>query len=272
LFELIIADVEGVIAPAGGSEYAWNLDHFVRLREQIARLGVPCVLCTGRPVPYAEALFQALEMLHPLPSGVRRRLRAASGGRPFRGWPSIVENGACFYDPLTKLAVPHPALTPPIREAFSEVRRRILEPLACRTGAQIEAGKDYSVAIAPPFQGDDGVRVSPAAFRSVVEEALGDSAQLLEVANSQSAVDLTPKGVSKASALRVLLDWTGLDPAAVLGVGDTLADEAWLAAVGFSAAPSNGDPALTGIHYRASQPETLGLCEILEHVAALDGM
>lgn len=271
MFELVIADVEGVIAPAGGSEYPWNLNDFVRLRDRIAALGVPCVLCTGRPVPYCEALFQALGMLHPLPAEVRQRLRSASGGHPFRGWPSIVENGARLYDPLTKLAVPHPVLTPAIREAFGEIRRRILEPLARRTGAQIEAGKDYSVAIAPPFQGDGGGRQPPAVFRALVEEALGDSAQFLEVANSQSAVDLTPKGVSKAAALEVLLDWTGLDAAAVVGIGDTLADQGWLGGVGFSAVPSNGDPALTDISYRARQPETLGLCEILDHVAGLGG-
>lgn len=267
MIELAIADVEGVIAPAGGSEYPWNLDHFVQLRAQIARLPFPSVLCTGRPVPYGEALFQALNMLHPLPAEVRSRLRATSGGYAFRGWPSIMENGACFYDPLTKLAVPHPLLTYAVREAFWGVRQRILEPLARHTGAQIEAGKDFSVAIAPPFQSDGGGRQSPETFRTLVEEALGDSAQLLEVSNSQSAVDLTPKGVSKASALEVLLEWTGLDPAVILGIGDSLADQAWLDGVGFSAVPSNGDPALSGIDYRASLPETAGLCEILSHVA-----
>ena len=74
------------------------------------------------------------------------------------------------------------------------------------------------------------------------------------------------RGVSKASAVRLLLEWMGLAPEEVLGVGDSGADAAWLREVGWRAAPANGREHLPGLHYYAPRPVAQGLLDILEHL------
>jgi hydroxymethylpyrimidine pyrophosphatase-like HAD family hydrolase len=68
----------------------------------------------------------------------------------------------------------------------------------------------------------------------------------------------------------LILEWTGLAPEEVLGVGDTQADEAWLREVGWRAAPANGREALPGMHYYSSREVAKGLLDIFERLRACD--
>lgn len=104
----------------------------------------------------------------------------------------------------------------------------------------------------------------------MVDAALAPYAEWIEVKHSASAIDITPVGVSKASAVRLLLEWSGLQPLEVLGVGDTPADAAWLQVTGWRAAPANGREQLPGLHFYAEEPVTRGLLEILRRVQARD--
>lgn len=266
--QLIILDVEGVITLPGGGHLPWPLEDLLAVRRFLEQLPVTCVLCTGRQQPYGEAVIQALNLFQPLPEAVRARARERSG-ESFLAWPSILENGAYFYDPLAKRPLRHPDLTPPRLQVLQRMRIEVLIPLAAATGAVIEAGKDFSVSVNPPPLTPGSVeRQTTAQFAPVIEAALNRFLEDVEVKYSLSAVDITPRGISKASAVRRLLDWTGLQAEEVLGVGDTKADEAWLREVGWRAAPANGRAALPGMHYYSPQSVAGGLLDILQRLAS----
>ncbi len=265
---LVILDVEGVIAPAGGGEHPWDLEALLQVRAFLAEHSVPVALCTGRQLPYAEAVIQALGLFYPLPDAVRRRVLAETGAG-VRSWPSIVENGGLFLDPLAKQSLPHPALTPECTERLRRLQSAVLEPLARQTRAVVEVGKACSISLNPPPRAPgDAERQSTDTFRPTVEAACAGWEPLIEIRHSRSAVDITPRGISKASAVRHLLHWTGVDPAAVLGVGDTPADAAWLGEVGVRAAPANGRPYLAGLDHYAASDAARGLLEILRRYLA----
>lgn len=263
--KLVILDVEGVLTLPGGGQYPWPLADLARVRRFLEAAARPCVLCTGRQQPYGEAVIQGLNLFSPL-SGEQRAEVVSRGGPELLAWPSIMENGAYFYDPLAKRPFPHPDLTPERARVLQHVRAEILWPLAQGTGAVVEAGKDFSLSVnPPPVRPGSSERQTTAEFKPVVEAALAEFADQLEIKSSLSAVDITPRGISKASAVRLLLHWLGLAPHEVLGVGDTKADELWLQEVGWRATPANGREALPGMHYYAETEVAAGLLEILEH-------
>ncbi len=265
---LVILDVEGVLVLPGGGQYPWPLEDLLALRRFLAGTPLAAVLCTGRQQPYGEAVIQALDLFTPLPEPAREHARAA-GGPDLLGWPSIMENGAYFYDPLAKRPFRHPAITEEQAALVRRAQAEALLPLAARTGAVVEAGKDYSLSLNPPPAAPGSRdRLHPREFLPEVEAALAPYGDALEVKYSASAVDLTPRGVSKATAVQALLAWTGLRPDEVLGIGDTGADEAWLREVGWRAAPANGREALPGLEYYAAAPVAAGVLEILERLAA----
>jgi hydroxymethylpyrimidine pyrophosphatase-like HAD family hydrolase len=263
---LLVLDIEGVLTPPGGSQHPWPLGELLELRRQLRDSPLAVALCTGRQEPYGEAMVQALDLFRPLPDDVRARVRECCG-RDLHSWPSIFENGAYFYDPIGKQAFPHPGLDSERIALLRRLRTETLEPLAVETGAEVEPGKEYSVSLNPPFRSPGSPeRMTTDEFRPRVEEALREFVEAIEIKHSASAIDVTPAGVSKASAVRLLLDWTGLARDEVLGVGDSTADEAWLREVGWTAAPSNGRDHLPGLGYYASQPVTEGVLEIVHRL------
>lgn len=266
MVRLIVLDVEGVLVLPGGSQHPWSLEEMLQVRRFLASAPAACILCSGRQEPYGEAVVQALDLFGPLPDGIRSRARETAGVE-LLGWPSILENGGYFYDALAKRAFPHPALTPSRVESLRRLRLEVIEPLTAQTGAQIEAGKDFCISLNPPPVAPGSRERQPAdAFRREVEAAAAAFLETIEIKHSASAVDITPCGVSKASALRLVLEWTGLAPEEVLGVGDTAADEAWLAEAGWRAAPANGRAALPGMDYYSPHEVTAGLLDILRRL------
>jgi hydroxymethylpyrimidine pyrophosphatase-like HAD family hydrolase len=262
MLRLAILDVEGVITGAGGSQYPWPLAEMGELRALLEELVLPCILCTGRQVPYGEAVIQALNLFQPLPEAMRRHAQAVSGER-LLGWPSILENGGYLYDPLAKRPIPHPALTRETVERLRQLRAEMLLPLMRATGATLDVGKDHCLSINPPPAAPGSrERMSTAEFRPVVDQALAPFQEWLEVKHSASAIDITPRAVSKASAVQVVLEWTGVGPKEVLGVGDTAADAEWLRLVGLPAAPANGRAALPCLAYYSPEESTRGLLDI----------
>lgn len=263
MIELIILDIEGVATDAGGSQYPWPLAEMLEVRRLLEEAPPACVLCSGRQVPYGEAVVQALNLFRPLPEAARRRLRER-GGPELLGYPSAFENGAYLYDAVAKRPIPHPALTPERIQRLHFLRAEHLDPLMTRSGAHMDVGKDFCVSINPPPLTAGALERMPTAdFRRQVEAELAGALDEVEIKHSASAIDITPTGASKASAVQVILEWTGLRPDQVLGVGDTVADRDWLALLGHSATPANGREALPGVHWVAPREATEGLIDIL---------
>jgi len=263
---LLVLDIEGVLVLPGGSEHAWPLEALLQIRRRLRASPAAAILCSGRQEPYGEAMVQALDLYRPLPPAEQAAIRHRSG-REIHSWPSILENGAYFYDPVAKRPFPHPALTPTFTRELRRLRAEVLDPLMDETGAQIEPGKEFCISINPPALGPGRAeRHATGTFRPVVERAIAGWEGLVEVNHSASAIDLTPIGINKATAIRLLMAWTGLNPEEVLGIGDSSGDAEWLGVVGWSVAPANGREALPGLRYYAAGSVTDGLVEVLERL------
>lgn len=144
------------------------------------------------------------------------------------------------------------------------------EELCKATRAEIEPGKKICISLNPPFLAGGKERMPITEFAALVCKKLSayQEQDYTDMTHSASAVDITPRGVSKASAVQGLLTAAGLLPEEVLGVDDSAAGAEWLRVVGFRATPANGSPALDGIvHYRSPYPEVGGLIDILQKLA-----
>src|SRR5689334_8030426 len=93
--KLIVCDIEGCIMPANRS--ITSPQRFVTLVEYCQQAKEnpelpPLVFCTGRQIPYTEALAQMINSFFP-------------------GFPSITENGAFLYDLAKNEFYRNPVLT-----------------------------------------------------------------------------------------------------------------------------------------------------------------
>src|SRR5438270_13710568 len=86
MIRLLVLDVEGVITLPGGSQYPWPLEEMLAVRRALASAPFACILCTGRQVPYGEAVIQALDLFRPLPADAAAPARSI-GGQALQGWP-----------------------------------------------------------------------------------------------------------------------------------------------------------------------------------------
>lgn len=235
--ELIACDWEGCIAEPASGPVPWPLDKIAILRGIIKEIDVPFVLCTGRQLPYVEAALQAL--------GV------------FSDIPSVAENGASLYFPKTKEVLLHPAITLEAKETLNVIRQKALE-IVKHVGGNQEYGKAFTISLTPPSQ------YSIKEFYQHVRERLNKFSDLVEISYSQSAVDITPRGVNKGSGLRFLVQIAKIDLNNVVGIGDSQGDLTMLREVGHSACPANADENIKSIvEYVSSLRTTDGVIDII---------
>jgi hydroxymethylpyrimidine pyrophosphatase-like HAD family hydrolase len=268
MIRLIITDVEGILTPLAGSQVPWNLEGLLLVRQFLSaqKNRLICILCTGRQSSYGEAVIQALDLFFRFP---QENINAVQGRWKTKllSWPSIVENGTCFYDPLAKRIIPNPKMTEVQIKGIQEISSKAIPLLVDKTGCQVESGKKFSVSLNPPIiKYDSSVRMPIEEFFLIVKDFLKEFEELIEVRYSASAVDIVPVGVSKTLAVQFLMENASVSPEYTLGVGDTQADEEWLEHVGWSATPANGRESLKNVNYVSPYEAEKGFLDILENL------
>lgn len=246
-FELVVLDIEGCIRPSDRSTV--DLGALKSLQEYCERINQgekpPVILLTGRPAPYCEAVIQDI---------------GAFG--PGFDISSIAENGAVYWNHNRKKVS---GLNPAVEQnrGASRKARKIVESIKQEGGCVVEPGKEYCISLNPVDETVEDLfeRVRK---RFEDEEILND----LDVTHSSTAVDINPASVNKRSGLEHLLEKQGIDPANVLGVGDSNGDKEWLELVGQPATPANGADGIKGIQdvYVSEKEEAEGLVEILDEL------
>lgn len=199
----------------------------------------PLVFCTGRQIPYAEALAQMINSFFP-------------------GFPSITENGAFLYDIAKNEFYPNPILTGEIIKGLFEVKM-VVDELVSKAQATKELGKEVCISLNP---------LNEQPVEQLFEEVcqyLERFEEIIEITHSKSAVDITPKGINKASGVKFLAEVTGIKLNEMLGIGDTRGDLPMLKLVGTPTAPQNAtDEVKKEVIFVASLPEIEGVIEILQ--------
>jgi hypothetical protein len=243
----VVVDIEGCLTTNKKQPIDTGTLSKIHAYCELARRGErpPIVLCTGRPQPYAEAIIQTLDAFFP-------------------GFPSVVENGCFLYDPVDDVLIPNPAIVGKEKD-LRAVRDFLVGRLVATRLAKIEPGKELCISL-NPFLGQTVEEL----FRLTLATLSEEMKALVFITHSSSAVDITPKGVDKASGLEFLSRRTGITFAEMIGIGDTAGDFPMLELVGHPACPGNAKPEVIELvkrrgGYVAEAPNTGGVWEILLH-------
>jgi len=250
----IAADVEGCVTPGVRSPY--NLEGMAEIKtynkmanefyEKYGEEVFPSLFfVTGRPGSYMEGVIQAV---------------GAMG--PAFEMPSVVENGAAYWSHNERQIKKFHPLVEDRKEDLKGVSK-FVDELMGRYKMVKESGKEVCISLNPLEMRVDGL------YKNIVEEFKKENLyDIVDVTHSASAVDITPKGVTKLSGLKHLLCEYDINPKDVLGVGDSKGDVEWLNYVGKAAAPLNATVDLReGVRdlWVADWEDAKGFSHVLQH-------
>ncbi|MBI4120781.1 MAG: HAD family phosphatase [Parcubacteria group bacterium] len=236
--ELALLDIEGCLTVRKGEPIP--IDELLYLIDTISF--VPLALCTGRPQPYAEAMIQLL------------------GEKAFRK-PSIVENGCFLYDPMADRLIPHPKIDAEVKRTFRAIKEHLEEKFP---EVGIEPCKEVCLSLMPPKS------VSVESLFEQVRVGMGDFEDEIFLAHSNSAVDITPKGIDKGAGVRFLCEYLGISPESVVAIGDSNGDLPALRIAGRIGCPGNATPAVKELVTKkrghvAGRMYAQGTTDVLKH-------
>lgn len=245
--KLVVSDIEGCLTINKKQPIDTGMLTRIHAYCELARRGEkpPLVICTGRPQPYAEAIIQTLDAFFP-------------------NFPSIVENGCFLYDPVEDVIIPNPAIEGKEKN-LRKIRTFLEETLIAKKLAKVELGKELCISLNAFL----GMSIEEL-FKLTLKILPKELKRLVFITHSSSAVDITPKGVNKASGLEFLSQRTGIEYAEMVGIGDTAGDLPMLEKVGHPACPANAKKEVIDLvkkrdGYIAKKPNTAGVWEILLH-------
>ncbi len=245
--DAIVCDIDGCLSPELPRPAATHLlarvsDHNRRARETG---GVPpLTLCTGRPLPFAEAMARAVGAF---------------------ALPIVCEGGVWVLTMDPYRWEMDPRITP---EHLGLVREIEAWAAAQFDGAFLEAGKAAAVTIFHA-QGPDYLRrvVLPA-----VQTRIDDAGWPVRAGMTWTCINIELDYISKASGIDRVLAATGLAPDRLAGIGDTMGDLAIRERVAWFACPANAHDELKAhADYVSPHEEAQGVLDILARLSHREG-
>ena len=206
-------DIDGCITSGKGS--FTNTKHFSKLQQYISDNNLSIFLCTGRSAPYVEAVAQLLHI---------------------NQW-CICENGAYLYHPIIDKVVYNPLINNETLEAITQFKN-LLHTQEYKSICKLELGKEVCISL-NPTQGSIEYLYS-----KLVDKI---NSNLLYINHSTTAVDITPKGIDKGSALKFLCEKESYNLNDIVAIGDTSGDLPFMRLSGIKACPANATQAVKNI-------------------------
>lgn len=246
-FDLVICDVDGCLADERGGDL--DLPRLARLAElnRAAERGEPAprvTLCTGRPLPFAEALARLIACHHT---------------------PLVAENGVWLYHPATNRYERDPAISADHIDAVHAAARLLEERLAPRGFSQ-QPGKTCSVTLFHP-QRERLVEV-----QDEVRGLLDDRGWPFRVSMTWDYINCDLRHVSKATGVARLLGATGIASSRVAGIGDTSSDIPLAESTAWFGCPANASDAIKAhADYVSPHEQAAGVVDILRVLAEAPG-
>ncbi|MEZ6318554.1 MAG: HAD hydrolase family protein [Phycisphaerales bacterium] len=245
-YDAICCDVDGGLSPdffgpADTATLAAVAEHNRRAHEDRDR--PPLTLCTGRPLPFADAMARIVAV---------------------RDLPILCEGGVWMLDPATYRWSRDPNITEDHLEFARELGRWATDTF---DGCYLETGKTAAVTIFHD-RGPDHLRahVVPA-----VEAEVARRNAPYRVAMTWTCINVEPLAVSKATGLDRAIAHANLDPKRLAGIGDTMSDLPIRERVAFFACPANAAADLKPhADYVSPYEEARGVVDILERMKSAD--
>lgn len=235
--KLILCDIDGCLN--AGLHEPLDLAVLSIIAKQVSALserGILFSLCTGRPVPFAQAMSQAIGATAPL----------------------ICENGAVVFDHtsgnVTTLAKPHEL------KALKLLGEQILQ--SPKWQVSLEIGKSACVSLnGPTITG-----CPPDQVKSVIAEMQKlQNADNFNWTFSSTAIDITPKNIDKSTGAKNLLGSMGLQWSQVASIGDSSGDLPVLNKVALSLCPVNSIAAVKQVADQCAKlPFAAGIAQLLQ--------
>ena len=221
----IILDVDGcVLSTKGKVSHSYYMG-LSQLSEMIAKANQfkfpPICFCSGRDRNYIEAV-------------------AFATGLP-NCW-SIIESGVALFNPTTKEMKMNPELTEEIQRTFREITQKRIPHALGRYNGEIflYPGNMICIAIERAYRSKLTIEDCYDQIRMELLDLLEEG--LIKVTHSDSAVDISPAGIDKASGLSFLMEREKVNPDEILGIGDSRGDFPVLKKVRHVGCPSNASP------------------------------
>jgi hydroxymethylpyrimidine pyrophosphatase-like HAD family hydrolase len=224
----IFSDNEGCILPGKGIEFP--LQELAKLRSFLKKHPyVGFGICSGRSVPFIEAMVQTLNLFD---SSV----------------PCICEGGAALYWPKLDR---WEAIAPTID------RKNIIEAVEGLSYRE-ELGKVTCVSLYP----ENKTTIRDLYLRLINSPI----APQYHISYSSAAVDVTATGIDKAYGIKEVCKRLKLPLSQILCIGDSDNDLPMLKIAGYSACPNNAiDAVKKEVDFIAKSNSTAGIVEILRH-------
>jgi hydroxymethylpyrimidine pyrophosphatase-like HAD family hydrolase len=157
----------------------------------------------------------------------------------------VAENGALLYDPAT-LATRSLA-EPPSFAFLNKLRERKVQPLSF--GHAIVATVETHV--------------------EAVRSTIAEMGLALDIIFNRESLMILPRGLTKATGLKLALEELAIPARSVVGIGDAENDAAFLEMCGFSAAVANAIPSIQGaVHMVTTHDDGAGVEELIGKVLA----
>ena len=212
--KLILADIDECITPFWQNHI--DLESMAKLQEYCLKLtnlsnSPQIILNSGRQVPYAEMAVQMLGI--------------------FSDYPSILESGCLLYYPKTRKVIINPDITEDTKDALIRMETKIDYLIA--EGINKEVGKELCISLNPPL----GKNIE--LFFQNVCNLFANFDKWISITHSKTAVDITPIGMNKGSAVDILEKTSPFKREEMLAIGDSESDLSVMELVGFAACPAN---------------------------------
>lgn len=236
--KIVLCDIDGCLN--AGFSTQLDLPTLTRIAVQVTRLrarDITVTLCTGRPAGYALAIAQAL--------GITSRM--------------VVENGTALLDP--KNGQTRTLVADADRAALANFGDRLMRDPNWTERLSQESGKHACLSLNSREITDR----SPTRIRKLMAELRSlPSAGLFEWAHSTTAIDITPKGISKASGVAHLLGEMELGWGAVAAIGDSQNDLSVLERAALGLCPRNAEASVRECAtFTSSKPYAEGVEDLL---------
>ena len=233
---LFASDIDGCLTEPFAP---FDLDLLAELRRLTRRGDGPAfTLCTGRPLGYAEAMAQLLDVRLPI----------------------LFEAGAGMFDPQSGVRRWHPDFGGAEQEAIAHIQNW-LEELTRGTGLAVDRGKFTQAGLIGAETAEIEAATGP--VERYVEEKFPD----FTVAHTPISIDIMHRGLTKREGLTWLAGELGIPLEATAFIGDTNGDIGALGVSGASFAPANASPevkklvgTVTTGRFTASVLEAYSLC------------
>lgn len=245
MIKLFITDLDGCLAHAFTTP-DWEAITKIRSYNLQSREDdsiPPLTICSGRPLPYVEALAQWLDVKHPM----------------------LFESGGGMYDFDTNTINWHPSFDDEAKMAITEIKHWLNDTII----------KNYEGTIPEFTKNTDAGLINPdpgkiAHMHKEIQNYIGENYTMFEVHETDVSVNIILKRANKGEGIRYLCGELGLELNEVAYIGDSRGDIPGLEIVGKSYAPSNAKSYTKAAAQKTTSEVTQGVLEAYEDIISFN--